>query len=260
VAHIVAALQARGKRAFVLTRGYGGRITAPVQVDPARHTAADVGDEALLLARETPVIVSPDRRAGAELADKLGADAIVMDDGHQNFALAKDLSLIVVDAEAGFGNGGVLPAGPLREPVVQGLARANAVVLIGNGLPNLKGFKGPVLRARVAPRPTTELSGMRVVAFAGIGRPEKFFQSLRDAGAEIVRTHPFADHHPYTAAELTRLKDVARTLDAQLITTGKDHARLTPQERKEILALPIDVRFEDEAALSGLLDSLWANA
>ncbi|HEY1709152.1 MAG TPA: tetraacyldisaccharide 4'-kinase [Rhizomicrobium sp.] len=260
VARIVSALRAKGKRAFVLTRGYGGHIATAVQVDPARHTAADVGDEALLLARNAPVIVSRDRRAGAVLADQLGADAIVMDDGYQNFALAKDLSLVVVDAEGGFGNGAVLPAGPLREPIEQGLSRTDAVVLIGNGSPDLKGFKGAVLRARIAPRPATELSGRRVVAFAGIGRPEKFFQSLRDAGAEVVQTHRFADHHPYSAAELTRLAGIARTLDASLITTEKDYARLSPMERKEILTLPVEVQFADEAALTGLLDSLWANA
>jgi tetraacyldisaccharide 4'-kinase len=260
VAHIVSALQEKGRRAIVLTRGYGGRATTPVQVDPAKHSASDVGDEALLLASNATVIVSPDRAAGAKLADRLGADAIVMDDGHQNFALAKDLSLIVIDAESGFGNGGVLPAGPLREPVQQGLARADAVVLIGNGSPDLKGFRGPVLHARIVPRATTDLSGTRVIAFAGIGRPEKFFQSLHETGADVLQTHSFADHHRYTAADLARLAHIAHASEAQLITTGKDAVRLASAERKEILTLPVAVRFEDDAALMGLLDSLWPNA
>src|SRR3982751_21455 len=165
-------LRAKGHKPFFLTRGYGGSEQGPAMATRA-HSAAQMGDEALLLARAAPTVVARDRAAGARLAKEKGASVLAMDDGHQNFTLRKNLSLVVVDAETGFGNGFQVPAGPLREPVAQGLARTDAVVLVGEGAPDLAGFHGPVLRAHLQPDGTA-FAGKTVFAFAGIGRPEKF--------------------------------------------------------------------------------------
>ena len=253
---VASALRATGHNPVFLTRGYGGKVRGPCLVDPSQDSAADVGDEPLLLAAAAPVIVSRDRAAGAKLADSQGFDTIVMDDGHQNFALAKDLSLVVVDAAAGFGNDRVLPAGPLREPIGQGLSRADAVVLVGDGAPPLADFSGPVLRAQLRPAQKNDLAGQRVIAFAGIGRPEKFFATLRDQGAVLIEKLRYADHHTYTAAEIARLNAKARDNDALLITTEKDYVRLTPMHREGIMILPVQARFEDEGALTGLLSKI----
>jgi tetraacyldisaccharide 4'-kinase len=251
---IAETLIAKGLRVFILLRGYGGHARRPTIVDLEQDSAADVGDEALILARSAPVIVARNRSEGAQLADKHKADVIVMDDGHQNFSVVKDLSLVVVDAETGFANGHVIPAGPLREPVMQGIARADAIILVGDGQPHLQGFSRAVLRARIKARRMVDLAGKRVVAFAGIGRPEKFFQSVRDAGAQIEHVQSFADHHRYTASEIARLASRARAAKAELITTEKDFVRLTPIEREGILTLPVCAEFEDKAALVTLLD------
>lgn len=175
-----------------------------------------------------------------------------MDDGHQNFSLRKSLSLVVVDAEAGFGNGFQIPAGPLREPVTQGLARADAVVLMGDGAPDLGAYRGPVLGAHL--RVDGEaFAGKPVFAFAGIGRPEKFVASLEDSGAEVVGRCFFDDHHPYTEDEIVELKAIAGA--AQLVTTEKDFVRLGVAQREGIRLLKATAVFDDAAALDGLLDS-----
>jgi len=249
-------LQARNLRTIILTRGYGGRLAEAAFVDRAVHCSADVGDEPLLLAATAPVIVSRDRRRGGALADSEGADVIVMDDGHQNFRLAKDLSVIVVDAETGFGNRRVLPAGPLREGVRAGLARADAVVLVGEGSPALPGYSGPVLRARLAAQGGDVLSGRKVVAFAGIGRPEKFFDTLRALKADIVDSAAYADHHVFTASEIARLKAKARNDSAMLLTTEKDYVRLTPRDREGISVLPVIAEFDEPETLQKLLDGV----
>ena len=235
-------LRARGHKPFFLTRGYGGSERGPMMAVRA-HSAAQMGDEALLLARAAPTVVARDRAAGARLAKEKGATVIVMDDGHQNFSLRKSLSLVVVDAETGFGNGFQIPAGPLREPVTQGLARADMVVLMGEGTPDLGNFSSPVLRAHL------KVDGE---AFAGIGRPEKFVASLEDSGAEVVGSCFFDDHHPYTEEELLQLRAVAG--DAQLVTTEKDFVRLTVADREGIRLLKATALFDDWAALDGLLD------
>lgn len=250
--------QARGRHTFVLTRGYGGRLSEAAFVDTAVHCAADIGDEPMLLGRVAPVIVSRDRKAGAALADAHGADVIVMDDGHQNFALEKDLAIVVVDAEKGFGNGHILPAGPLREAVADGLARADAVVLVGAGEPALPGFSGPVIRARLVAQGGDVLAGRRVVAFAGIGRPEKFFATLRGLGAQVVEAVSFADHHVFSASEMARLHAKAKKEQAMLVTTEKDFFRLTPSERDAVHVLPIEAVFEPAQALDGLIDAMLA--
>jgi tetraacyldisaccharide 4'-kinase len=219
--------------------------------------ATDVGDEPLLLAVIAPVIVSRDRAAGARFAEKNGFDTIIMDDGHQNFSLAKDLSLIVVDAETGFGNNRILPAGPLREPVVQGLKRADAVIIYGNGTPAALALnKLPAFRADLAPITDNSWTGRRVIAFAGIGRPQKFFSTLVSIGAQIVEAWPFGDHHTYTQTELAQLRDKASAVNATLVTTEKDFVRLTREEREGIVPLPVRVTFDDVEPLERLLDRL----
>ena len=198
-----------------------------------------------------------DRAEGAALAAAQGADVIVMDDGHQNFALHKDLSLVVVDAVQKFGNGRVLPAGPLREFVSQGLARADGIVIAGDGDVDLHGFSGPAIGARITHAGVPEFKGARAVGFAGIGQPEKFFRSLRDCGAEIVVAKRFADHHIYSPAEIARLKALANRQNALLVTTEKDYVRMSRIEREGIMVLPVKAVFDDPAALAQLLDTLW---
>ncbi|HWU26459.1 MAG TPA: tetraacyldisaccharide 4'-kinase [Rhizomicrobium sp.] len=241
-------LQSRNVSAAALTRGYGGRIRKPTVVDSSLHTAADVGDEALLLAARNRTIVSADRPLGARLADAEGVAVIVMDDGYQNFSLAKDLQILVVDAEAGFGNGHILPAGPLRERIEDGLARADAVVFVGAGSPALPGFSGPVFRARLIPSRGEDLASRRVLAFAGIGRPEKFFDTLRALGASVVATYPFPDHHVFRTDEIAKLRSNAVSENAMLITTEKDYVRLAPAERGDIQVLAVRAALEQPQA------------
>jgi tetraacyldisaccharide 4'-kinase len=244
-------LRAQGHRPYFLTRGYGGSERGPAMASRG-HSAAVMGDEALLLARTAPTIVAKDRAAGARLAKGKGATVIVMDDGHQNFSLRKTLSLVVVDAQSGFGNGLQIPAGPLREPVAQGLARADAVVVVGEGAPDLAGFRGPVLRAHLK-ADAAAFAGKNVFAFAGIGRPEKFVASLEAGGAHVTGSCFFADHHPYSDAEILQLKAIAG--DSELVTTEKDFVRLSTEQRQGIRLLKVAAVFEDDAAIARLLDS-----
>jgi tetraacyldisaccharide 4'-kinase len=249
-------LQARGLHVAFLSRGYGGHARGPLLVDFEVHNATDVGDEPLLLAQAAPVIVSRDRREGAAFADSFEPDVIIMDDGHQNFAVAKDLSIVVVDAKDAFGNERMLPAGPLREPVAQGLARADAVILVGDGTPRLGAFARPMLRAHLEPSNGEALRGRRLLAFAGIGQPRKFFDTLAGIGADTVDHVAFGDHHAYAASELARLRARARAKDADLVTTEKDFVRLTQAEREEIAVLAVHAAFDDGTALDALLDRL----
>jgi len=247
---IATALRARGRKPFFLTRGYGGSEQGPALVARA-HSAAVMGDEALLLVRAAPTVVAKDRAAGARLAAQKDADVLVMDDGHQNFSLKKSLSLVVIDAQSGFGNGRMIPAGPLREPVAQGLARADAVILVGDGEPNLAGFAGPVLRAHLQ-ADAAALAGQSVFAFAGIGRPEKFVAALEAQGADVTGSCFFDDHHPYTEDEIAQLKAIAG--ETMLVTTEKDFVRLSVAMREGIRAVKAVAAFEDTAALVALLD------
>ncbi|MGB0496946.1 MAG: tetraacyldisaccharide 4'-kinase [Rubricella sp.] len=254
-------LTARGRTPHVVTRGYGGTVEGPHRVSD-RDSAGDVGDEALLLAAFGPVWVSRDRVAGARAAIEAGADCIVLDDAHQNPGLRKDLSIIVVDAKIGFGNGFCIPAGPLREPVSRALSRAGHVVLLRGDeavadadLPDFGPI--PVHEARLLPLMTgMPWNGLRVVAFAGIGRPEKFFATLRSVGARIVAAHPFDDHQPYSRAVLDRLMKEAKAARAQLVATEKDAVRLPPAMRREVLTLPVRVHFDDATALDAALEGL----
>ena len=256
---VALALAARLPGAWCLTRGYAGRIRAAQRVEPARDTSAEVGDEALLLARAAPTVVSADRVAGARVAAAQGARAIVMDDGLQNPSLAKDLSLLVVDAAYGFGNGLVMPAGPLREPVAEALARADAVVWLAGDEPARAGLEPaawgkPVLVARLEPRPEAlRLNGRRVLGFAGIGRPEKFFATLRALGAEVVEAVGFADHHAYAEDEVMALIERAVALEAVAVTTAKDAVRLPRGARGMVEVVEVAVEFAAPEQIDALI-------
>jgi tetraacyldisaccharide 4'-kinase len=259
---LAALLAARGLTAAIVMRGYGGKLTGPLRVDPDRHDADAVGDEALLAAAQGPCWVSRDRAAGVRAATADGAAAIILDDGFQNPHVAKDLSLVAVDAAYGFGNGRLIPAGPLREGIACGLLRADAAVLIGDGteaLPPLLADTGrPILQASLVPIDWFRLVGTPLVAFAGIGRPEKFFTTLRAIGARSVVTRGFPDHHRYADAELAKLRGEAAGVGARLVTTRKDWVRLPPGQRADIAVLDIELRWHDEAALDALLAPVLA--
>ena len=249
-------LIAHGKAVHFLSRGYSGREAGPLRVDPDRHTAADVGDEPLLLARTAPSWIARHRGAGAAAAVRAGAQAIVMDDGFQNPTLVKDLSLLVVDGGYGFGNGRVIPAGPLREPVAVGLRRADAVVLMepdSAGAAHLLPPSLPVLRAALAPTEAEAFSGQAVFAFAGIARPEKFFATLDSLGCRVAGRFAFPDHHPYSDAEIADLLAASARAGAVPITTEKDAVRLPPAVREKIATLPVALRWSDESAVEKLL-------
>jgi tetraacyldisaccharide 4'-kinase len=251
-------LMARGHAVHFLSRGHGGRLSGPVRVDPKRHTAADVGDEPLLLSRLAPAWVARNRAAGARAAVAAGAEIIVMDDGLQNPGLLKDLSLVVIDAAQGLGNGRVHPAGPLREDAVRGLGRADAVILIDIGEPARTLPAGlpelPRLTARLVPTlAAQQMTGRRVFAFAGIGRPERFFHTLRDLGAKLAGSEAFGDHHPYTPEEVMALIERAHALDATPVTTAKDFMRLPAEARAMVEVIEVELEFANPDAMARLL-------
>lgn len=251
---IAAMLRDGGGSPAFLTRGYGGRLPGPVRVEPGTHGAADVGDEPLLLARVAPTVVARRRPAGAALCARIGATAIVMDDGLQNPSLVKDLALAVVDGGAGIGNGRTFPAGPLRLPMRRQWPHVAGLILVGDGVAGEAlaveaGRRGlPVHRARLVPE-RHDLSGRPWLAFAGIGRPEKFFETLRETGADLRGTRAFPDHHPFTPDDLAFLTDQARRLGAGLVTTEKDAVRLPPDFAGQVEVLKVRLCFADPAAL-----------
>ncbi len=251
------ALQARGERPFVVSRGYGGRLEGPVRVDPGTMTSGDCGDEPRLLARSVPVIVARDRLAGARLARSAGATLLLLDDGLQNPRLAKDCTIAVVDAVQGFGNGFCLPAGPLRAPVEAQLRHVHALLSIGGGLDaGLRGLEKPVFTAQIVPADdaVAALRCRRLLAFAGIGRPEKFFDTLRQAGLTVAKTRAFADHHPYAETDIASLRADAEAAGLTLVTTEKDAARLAPMD--DISVLPIRLALEGEGLLTLVLAAI----
>ncbi len=259
-------LKHEGRKPALLTRGYGGSQTGPVLVDLDRHTAADVGDEALLLAQAAPTIVSPDRVAGARFAEARGADVIVMDDGLQNPSLAKDLTIALVDARRGIGNGNIFPAGPLRAPLSVQLERCHAVLVVGDGdsaeavatKAQQRGraiFHGELQPDAAA---VAALAARSVLAFAGIGDPEKFFAALRAAGLDVKAVRAFPDHHRFTAEEAGALIMQAEHEGLRLVTTAKDHARMSADPALSALAerayvLPVTMKVKETEAWRGLL-------
>jgi tetraacyldisaccharide 4'-kinase len=260
-------LIAAGQHPFFLSRGYGGRLSGPLRVEPLRHCADDVGDEPLLLARTAPTIIARDRAAGAEAAQAAGSSVIIMDDGFQNPSLAKDFSVLVVDGRRGIGNGRVIPAGPLRAPLQAQLGRAHAVLVIGvasplsssviaaataRGIPIFHGWLEPDRNAIAA------LGGKRVLAFAGIGDPDKFFTTLTEAGIDVAARSGFPDHHRYSRAEAEALLAQAASEDLLPVTTEKDLARMVGVDDLAALAkatrpLPVTLRIDEEDALQKLL-------
>ncbi len=253
----------RGQKPHIVTRGYGGSATGPLRVDETRHSAALTGDEPLLLSTFAPTWVAKDRAAGVRAAEKAGASVILLDDGFQNPAVTKDLSIVVVDAATGFGNARCLPAGPLREPVAKGLARADLILSIGLRdaqtafaaawpalpVPHLTGSLNPL-------RMGMDWHGTRAIAFAGIGRPEKFFATLRAEGADLIRTVALADHQPFPITLLTRLELEAKARGAQLVTTEKDAVRLPASFRPKVLAFPVRLELADWTPLDKALEKL----
>jgi tetraacyldisaccharide 4'-kinase len=257
-------LQAAGEQPCCLSRGYGGSNAGPKTVDPHNDTAAEVGDEALLLARAAPTIVSRDRVAGAKAAGATGASVIVMDDGLQNASLAKDFTLAVVDGRRGIGNACVFPAGPLRAPLKTQIEHTDALLIIGEdagaeamesaarGLPIFHGALVPDAAA------VTALKGRNVFAFAGIGDPEKFFETLAHAGIAVTKRQAFGDHHRFTAEEAAELVMQAEHGGLTLLTTEKDHARMAGEPALAALAakaqvLPVTLAVDEAEELRTLV-------
>jgi tetraacyldisaccharide 4'-kinase len=251
-----------GETPVVLSRGYGGRLRGPLRVDPARHAASDVGDEPLMMASQLPVVVARKRADGVPLARSQGASLILMDDGFQNPSVAKDASLIVIDGNRGLGNGQVFPAGPLRAPLRPQLARTDALVVVGNGAAGeavaaeIAAQGKPVLRAHLQPdtAQVVSLRGRRVLAFAGIGDPARFFATLEASGIEVARRRAFADHHPFAQGEIEGLVAEAARDGLTLVTTEKDLARLrraggVPDWAQGIVPFAVTLAFDDPALL-----------
>lgn len=256
-------LAAKGRAPGFLSRGYGGRAPGPLRVDPATHTAAQVGDEPLLLAARAPTWVAKQRRAALRPMIEAGIDVVILDDGYQDPALAKDLALVVVDGETGFGNGRVIPAGPLRETVADGLARADAVIIMGEDRAHVRDTAAAdrpelsVVNACLEPDEAARaLAGHRVYGFAGIGRPEKFEATLREIGADMQGFEAFPDHHPYSADDLFALLGAAAAADAVPVTTAKDWARLPRDAQAKVTLVGVDAVFAESERIDALLSGV----
>lgn len=259
-------LEEMGETPYFLSRGYGGSEKGPLAVEPEHHDATQIGDEPLLLARHAPTVVARDRIAGARLCAQLGASVIIMDDGMQNPYLAKDLTIAVVDGQTGTGNSLPFPAGPLRLSMERQWPLVDAVVIVGAGDAGMqiaelaRSLSKLVLHTSLVPdeRAAGRLEGQRVLAFAGIGRPEKFFTSLRECGALVIRQRKFPDHHRFSDAELNELAEEARENDLLLVTTEKDLARIpegTGLSRQSLEILPVEMAFSlpEQEAITGLI-------
>jgi tetraacyldisaccharide 4'-kinase len=249
-------LRELGETPVVLSRGYGGKLRGPVRVDPGRHAASDVGDEPLMMADALPVVVSRKRADGVPLARAQGATVILMDDGFQSPAIVKDASLIVIDGARGIGNGQVFPAGPLRAPLRPQLARTDALIVVGAGdaakavTAEIAAQGKPVLSAHLKPdaAQVAQLRGTRVLAFAGIGDPMRFFNTLRASGIDVAAERSFADHHPYSEDEIESLIAEAKRDGLTLVTTEKDLARLRDRSQ-HIVPFKVTLEFDDTTLL-----------
>lgn len=248
-------LQEQDKKVAFVTRGYGGSVAGPQRVDAAKHTADEVGDEALLLAKAAPCYVAKNRYAGVEAAASDGAELVILDDGLQNRSVKKSLSLLVVDGGVGFGNGLPMPSGPLRDVLGVTLEAVDAAIIIGKDEAGVekKIRSKPVLNATISSDAELDKHG-NYVAFAGIGYPKKFYNTLKELGARVAATCDFADHHDYTEADVRALIDLAREHEAHLITTEKDAVRIPAQWRGQIASLPISLRFKQSKQLRELLE------
>ncbi len=263
---LAARLKSEGYKPGFLLRGYGGQEKGPLAVNADNHDAAAVGDEALLLAASAPTVVSSDRVSGADELSKLEVDLILMDDGFQNPALHKDLSIVLVDAETGIGNGFCLPAGPLRAPMARQIVKTDMLVVVGDGdaaddVVHLASRRGaPIFNARLAAEKQGLLRQRRLLAYAGIGRPEKFFRTLENEGLTVAKKRAFADHHAFSEGEAKALLVAAEQDDLQLVTTAKDMVRLKGA-RSEIfrwleaqsVVLQVEMQIDDEDHLIGLI-------
>jgi tetraacyldisaccharide 4'-kinase len=260
---IGAILQDKGKEVHFLSRGYGGTLTGPVRVDPDVHTAKQVGDEPLLLGRVASTWIAKNKVAGAKAALSNGAEILVMDDGFQNPSLSKTLSFLVVDGGYGFGNERVMPAGPLREPLSVGVSRADAVILMGADTTGVSDAirridpDKPLFDARLAPLSSAQrYVGTKVLAFAGIGRPEKFFHTLKNLGCDIATTRAFPDHYDYTPDDIATLAETAADLNATLMTTAKDFQRVPEDARPLIEVLDVVVEWRNPDAIESILSAV----
>ncbi|MCK0140227.1 tetraacyldisaccharide 4'-kinase [Aliiroseovarius sp. F47248L] len=254
-------LLARGLDVHIVSRGHRGSVAGPVLVEERAHRATDVGDEPLLMAAFTKVWVARDRAVGVKAAEAAGADVILMDDGFQNPSVRKTLSIVVVDAVKGFGNARCIPAGPLREPVAEGLRRANLLLSIGPDGAQMRFLEAwkdaipcPHVTGQLVPLQTgMDWQGMKVLAFAGIGLPEKFFATVKALGADLLRAEALADHQPLTDALMKRLQIEAKALGAQLVTTEKDAVRLPDSFKRQVLTVPVRLELSDWSSIDAEL-------
>lgn len=266
VLSLVTLLQEAGFNPHILTRGYGGAEEGPLQVSPGRDTPSDVGDEALLLVEKAPTWVASNRPLGAQAAIDTGATLIIMDDGFQNPAILKDFALVVIDGAVGFGNGHAMPAGPLRENIADGLSRAHGIVIVGEDKAGVaekvrQHSEAPIFRAVLKPdADNPDLFGKTVFAFAGIGRPEKFKDTLIAQGAMLEGWGSFPDHFAYIGEDLAELVAAAEARDALIVTTAKDHVRLPPALKHKIRKFSVHLEWQDASAVvSHITDALRKN-
>ena len=240
-----------GKNPHIITRGYGGDAMGPIMVEAGANWH-DTGDEAILLSATAPTWVAKDRKAGVTSATNNGADTVILDDGFQNPSLVKDLSIVVVDGGFGFGNKMLLPAGPLRESINSGISRANAVVIIGDDKQGARASilesnpKIEILQAHLQPTNGDELKGRDVVAFAGIGRPEKFFETLAEIGCNIKSSHPFPDHHEYSVRDISPILEMAEKINAVVVTTEKDAVKIPVNMLEKITIIKVGIEWSDQ--------------
>ncbi len=253
-------LKKDGFKVAIASRGYKGDITNPTIVDKNRHTVNSVGDEPLMLARIAPTYIAKKRKAAIQMAEKNGANIIIMDDGLQNPTIAKDISLLIIDGKYGVGNGFIMPAGPLREKLSAGIAKSDAIIIVGEGGFNIKKYPvlfkkstPPVIHASLEPFGNLPDKSRPYIAFAGIGNPDKFFATLVENGYNLVEKIPFADHYNYTDQDINNLIHKSEETGAELITTEKDEVRLPLFARKKIRVLPVRIKWANEKQIHNLL-------